>query len=434
MPQQRGFGTTALHAGYAPEGHSGAVIPPIYQTAAYHFESAEYAARLFALEESGFTYSRMGNPTNQVLERRLAELEGGSAALVLASGQAATAAAVLSITSAGHNLIASRTLYGGTIGLFRNTLGRLGIETRSVDFADLEAVRRAIDGSTRLLYTETIANPCNEVADLEALAAVAREAGIPLVVDNTVTSPYLLRPIELGADIVVHSLTKFVGGHGSTIGGALVESGRFPWDNGRFPEISEPDPAYAGACLWERFGNGGQPGGTAFTVRARMSVLRDLGPSLGAHDAWLLLQGLESLHVRMPRHCENALGLARWLEGHEDVAWVNYPGLPSHPCHALARRILPRGYGAIVGFGVRGGLEGGRRFMGAVRLLSHVGNLGDARTLVMHPASTSHSTISPEARAAAGVTDDFVRMSVGLEDLDDLKADLDQALKASRDS
>lgn len=432
MPEDLGFGTTALHAGYVPHEHGGSLIPPIYQTSAYHFASAEYAARLFSLDETGFTYSRMGNPTNQVLERRLAELEGGSAALVLASGQAATAAAVLTIASAGHSIVASRALYGGTIGLFRNTLRRFGIETRFIDLSDPVALHGAIDDTTRLVFAESAGNPNNHIEDLEGAARIAHEAGVPLIVDNTVLSPYLLRPFDLGADIVVHSLTKFIGGHGTAIGGAVIESGRFPWGNGRFPELAEPDPVYGGVCLWERFGNGGHPGGTAFTVRVRMSVLRDLGACLGPQEASLFLQGLESLHVRMPRHCENALAVAEWLSGHEDVAWVNYPGLPGHPCHERAKRYLTRGFGAIVGFGVRGGLEGGRRFIDAIRILCHVGSLGDARSLVMHPASTSHSPISPADRAAAGVTDDFVRLSVGLEDLEDLKADLDQALKASR--
>ncbi len=427
-----GFGTNTLHAGHAPDQATGSRAVPIYQTTSHVFDDADHAARLFALEQFGHIYARLSNPTCAALESRLAVLEGGTGALTFASGMAAISSAVLAITSAGQNIVSSSALYGGTVSLFTYTLPRLGVEVRFVDTGDPAQAAAAIDEKTRLLYTESVGNPKNNVDDFEALARVAHGAGIPFVVDNTVMSPYLFRPIEAGADIVVHSLTKFIGGHGTAIGGAIVDSGNFRWDSGKYPEISEPDPSYHGVCFWERFGDLEGVGNIAYITRARTSMLRDMGGCLSPFNAFLFLQGLESLHVRMPRHCENALELAKWLEAHEAVSWVNYPGLASHPDHERAKRHLPRGAGAIVGFGVKGGLEAGKRFINGVRLISHLANLGDSKSLVLHPASTAHSQLTPEQLEAAGVTPDYIRFSVGIEDVADLKADLDQALKASQ--
>ncbi len=424
--------TVALHGGHAPDRSTGARAVPIYQTSSYVFESADHAAALFALQQPGHIYTRMSNPTTEVLERRLAGLDGGVGALALASGQAAIAAAVLTLARAGQNIVSTRSLYGGTHNLFRYTLERLGIEARFVDTSDPRNVEAAIDARTRLVYTESIGNPRNNVDDFAALAGVAHAAGVPFVVDNTV-SPFIFRPFDHGADLAVYSLTKFVGGHGTSIGGAIVDSGRFDWANGRFPEFTEPDPSYHGLVFWDLFGTHDRAvsPGAAFVTRARVQVLRDLGACLSPFNAFLLLQGLETLPYRIAAHCANAAKIAAWLASHPDVAWVNYPGLAGHPDHARAERYFPRGAGAIVGFGIAGGLDAARRFIDHVRLFSHLANIGDAKSLVIHPASTTHQQLSAEERAAAGVPDDFIRLSIGIEDADDLIADLGQAIAAA---
>lgn len=420
------LGTQALHAGHEPDAATNSRAVPIYQTSSYIFDSSEHAARLFALEEPGNIYTRIMNPTTEVLEKRLAALDGGVGALAVASGTSAILLTVLNLAQAGDNIVSASYLYGGTYNLFNHTLKRMGISVKFVDSSDPSKVAAAIDDKTKAVYTETIGNPKNNVDDLPALARVAHDHGLPFVVDNTVATPYLYRPIEQGADIVIYSLTKFIGGHGTSIGGAVVDSGNFDWSSGRFPEFTSPDPSYHGLVYHEALG------AQAFIAKMRVTLLRDLGPCLSPFNAFLLLQGLETLHVRMPRHCENALQLARFLEGHEDVAWVNYPGLPSHPDHQRAQQLLPAGQGAILGFGIKGGKEAGARFIDAVKLASHLANIGDAKTLVIHPASTTHQQLSEEQQLAAGVSPDFIRVSVGIEDIDDIVADFDQALKASR--
>ena len=426
--------TLALHGGHAPDSDTRARAVPIYQTTSYLFESSEHAADLFALRRPGHIYTRIGNPTTSVLETRLAQLDGGVGALALASGQAAIAAAILTITRTGQNIVSTSNLYGGTSTLLRHSLGRLGIEARFVDSRDPANVEQAIDEQTRLVYLESIGNPRNNVDDVEAVAAIAHRHGIPLVVDNTV-SPLIFRPFDHGADLIVYSLTKFIGGHGTSIGGAVVDSGRFDWSSGRFPELAEPDPSYHGLVFAEQFGPS-RPGspGAAYVTRARVIVLRDLGACLSPFNAFLFLQGLETLPLRMRAHSRNALAVAEWLQEHPDVAWVSYPLLPSHPDHARARQYLGDCGGAIVGFGIRGGLDAGRRLIDSVRLFSHLANIGDAKSLVIHPASTTHQQLSAEERVAAGVTDDFIRLSIGIEDVADLIEDLDQAIRSSQRS
>ncbi|MGB9662959.1 MAG: homocysteine synthase [Moorellaceae bacterium] len=416
------FATLAVHAGQKPDPVTGARAVPIYQTTSYIFRDADHAAALFALEEEGHIYTRISNPTTDVFEQRVAALEGGVGALATASGQAAILLAVLNITAAGQEIVSSTSLYGGTYNLFNVTLPKLGIRVRFVDAADPESFRRAINDKTRALYVETIGNPKLDVPDLEAIAAIAHEAGIPLIVDNTFATPYLCRPFEHGADIVVHSATKFIGGHGTSIGGIIVDSGRFDWRNGKFPELVEPDPSYHGVSYVETFGP------AAYIVKARTQLLRDLGPALSPFNAFLFLQGLETLHLRMERHSSNALQIARWLKEHPRVAWVSYPGLPEHPSFGLAQKYLPRGAGAILTFGIKGGKEAGRRFINNLKLFSLLANVGDAKSLVIHPASTTHQQLTVEEQLAGGVTEDLVRLSIGLEDPEDLIADLDQAL------
>lgn len=422
------FETAALHAGQSIDKDTGSRAVPIYQTTSYVFNSVEHAANLFALKEEGNIYTRIMNPTTSVLEKRLAELEGGTGAIAVSSGQAAITMAVLNITGAGQNIVSSKFIYGGTYNLFQHTFRRLGIEARFVDPSNLEEVEKAIDGNTRLVYTESIGNPRNNVDDFEAIANIAHKHGIPFVVDNTVTSPYLFRPFEYGADIVVHSLTKFIGGHGTSIGGALVEGGSFDWNNGKFPEISTPDPSYHGLNYWETFGKQG----TAYITKARVQLLRDIGPTLSPFNAFLFLQGIETLPLRMKQHCENALEIAKWLETHPAVSWVNYPGLPSHRDYKNAQKYLPKGQGAIIGFGIKGGKEAGVRFIDSLKLISHLANIGDAKSLIIHPASTTHQQLTPEEQRDSGITDDFIRFSVGLENTQDIIEDLDQALKKSQ--
>jgi O-acetylhomoserine (thiol)-lyase len=427
MPESKlDFATLALHAGHSPDSATLARAVPIYQTSSYVFKSSEHAANLFGLKEFGNIYTRLMNPTTDVLEKRLAALDGGVGALGVASGQAAITYAVLNITRAGQNIVSTNYLYGGTYNLFHYTLPKLGITVKFVDTSDPENVRKAIDADTRLVYTESVGNPKNNVDDFEVIAEIAHEAGIPFVVDNTVTTPYLFKPFEHGADIVVYSLTKFIGGHGTSIGGAVVDGGRFPWNNGKYPEMTEPDPSYHGIKYWEALGN------LSYILKMRLTLLRDMGAPLSPFNSFLFLQGLETLHVRMPRHVENAQRVAEWLEKSPLVNWVNYPGLGSHKDHGRAKKYLPKGPGAIIGFGIKGGVEAGKKFIDSVKLLSHLANIGDAKTLVIHPASTTHQQLSAEEQVATGVTADFIRLSVGIEEVNDIIADIDQALKASQ--
>jgi len=423
------LGTLALHAGQEPDPTTGARAVPIYQTTSYVFHDSAHAARLFALQEFGNIYTRIMNPTTDVFEKRMAALEGGVAALAVASGSAAITLAVLNITKAGQNFVSSSTLYGGTYNLFAHTLKDLGIEARFVDAGNAKNFAQKIDDKTRFLYVESIGNPANDVVDFEAIAKTAHDRGIPLIVDNTVTSPLLFRPFDHGGDIAVHSATKVIGGHGTSIGGVIVDSGKFDWNNGKFPEIVGPNASYHGLNLYEAL----KPlGNIGYIIKARVTLLRDMGPALSPFNSFLLLQGLETLHLRVPRHSENALKVAQFLEGHKRVAWVNYPGLKSHPDYERARRYLPRGQGAILGFGVKGGYQAAIKFIDSVKLASHLANVLDAKTLVIHPASTTHQQLSPEEQMAAGVTPDFVRVSVGIEDVEDIIADLDQALNATK--
>jgi O-acetylhomoserine (thiol)-lyase len=418
--------TLALHAGQKPDPTTGSRAVPIYQTTSYVFHSSEHAANLFALKEMGNIYTRLMNPTTDVLEQRLAALDGGVGALALASGSSAIALAILNICRCGDNIVASSALYGGTYNLFHHTFKRMGIAVKFVTTSDLGAVAAAIDEQTKAIFTETIGNPKNNVDDFEALAKIAHAAGLPLIVDNTVATPALFRPIEHGADIVCYSLTKFIGGHGTSIGGAVVDAGRFDWSSGRFPEFTTPDPSYHGLVYHAALGN------LAYILKMRITLLRDLGPCLSPFNSFQFLQGLETLHVRMPRHCENALKLAQYLEKHPQVSWVNYPGLPSHPDYTRARHYLPAGQGAILGFGIKGGAAAGARFIDSVKLASHLANIGDAKTLVIHPATTTHQQLSEEEQIAAGVSPDYIRVSVGIEDIADIIADFAQALHLSQ--
>ena len=426
MPD-RAFGleTLCLHAGQQPDPATGARALPIYQTTSFVFDSADHAASLFNLQTFGNVYSRLSNPTVAALEERVAALEGGRAAVAAASGLAAQMVALLTLCQAGDRIVAARTLYGGTFSQLDVSLRRLGIETVFVDPDDPENFRAALSGNTRCLFAETIANPRLNVLDIAAVATIARGHGVPLVIDSTMASPWLCRPIEHGADIVVHSATKFLGGHGTTMGGVVVESGRFPWDNGKFPSMTEPSAGYHGVKFYETFGDFG------FTMKARMETLRTFGPALSPFNAWQLLQGIETLPLRMDRHCANALAVARHLGKHPRVAWVNYPGLESSPYAGLAARYLPRGAGAILSFGILGGQAAGERFIDAAQFLSHLANIGDARSLVIHPASTTHRQLDEAQQAAAGVTPDMIRLSVGIETLDDILWDIDQALERS---
>ena len=422
----RKFDTLTLHAGQSVDPATLARAVPIYQTTSYVFKSSEHAANLFGLKEFGNIYTRIMNPTTDVLEKRLAELDGGIGALAVASGQAAITYTVLNIAKAGDNIVSTSYLYGGTYNLFHYTLPRLGIDVKFVNSSDPENISKAIDDRTRLVYTESVGNPKNNVDDFAEIARIAHAAGIPFVVDNTVTTPFLFRPLEHGADIVVYSLTKFIGGHGTSIGGAVVDGGTFPWNNGKFPEFTEPDPSYHGLRFWDALGN------LSYILKMRVTLLRDMGACLSPFNAFQFLQGLETLHVRMPRHVENAATVAAWLEKHPLVSWVNYPGLPSHADYARAQKYLPKGAGAIIGFGIKGGLEAGRRFIDSVQLFSHLANIGDAKSLVIHPASTTHQQLSEEEQRSTGVTADFIRLSIGIEAVDDILADLDQALLAAQ--
>ncbi|HEY5257207.1 MAG TPA: O-acetylhomoserine aminocarboxypropyltransferase/cysteine synthase family protein [Candidatus Baltobacteraceae bacterium] len=423
-----GFATRAIHAGTPPDPVTGARAAPIYQTSSFVFGSTEEAAELFQLRSYGHIYSRISNPTVAAFEERMASLEGGLGAIAFSSGLAAQLCAVLSLAQSGDHIVASQSIYGGTITQFSVTIARMGIQTSFVPVDDYDAIRSAIRPNTRLLFAETIGNPSGAVANLERLASIAHEAGIPLVIDNTFASPFLCRPIEYGADVVLHSATKFISGHGTTIGGVLIESGRFPWGEGRFPLLSEPSPGYHQKVFTETFGE------YAFLMRARAEVLRDVGAQMSPMDAWLLLLGLETLPIRMTSHVQNARKVAEFLRDRPEVTWVAYPGFENHPQYALARRYLPGGPGAVFTFGLRGGRDAGRRFIDALELWSHLANVGDAKSLVIHPASTTHSQLSEDEMRAGGVPPESVRLSVGLEDVDDLVWDLNNALRATGDS
>ena len=422
---QYGFSTRSLHAGQQPDPTTGARAVPIYQTTSYVFQDTEHAASLFALQQFGNVYTRIMNPTTAVLEERIASLEGGVAALAVASGQAAQFLTVTSLASVGDEIVAASTLYGGTYTQFAVSFLRLGITTKFVEPDDPENFRKAITPKTKLLYAETIANPRMNVLDIEAVAKIAHEHHIPLVIDSTFASPYLCRPIEYGADIVVHSATKFIGGHGTSIGGIIVDSGNFPWNEGNFPMITEPSPGYHGMKFHETFGK------IAFIIRARVEGLRDMGPAMSPFNSFLFLQGVETLKLRMEAHSVNGQRVAEFLEGHSRVKWVNYPGLASSPYRALAQKYLPKGCGAILTFGIEGGLEAGKRFINSLKMLSHLANVGDAKSLVIHPASTTHQQLSEPDQRAAGISPDLVRVSAGIEDIEDILWDLDQALAAS---
>ena len=421
-----GFATRALHAGHQPDAGTGARAVPIYQTTSYVFEDTAHAAALFNLQRLGNIYTRIMNPTTAAFEERMASLERGVGALAVGSGQAAQLVALTSLLESGDELVAAKTLYGGTYTQFDVTFRRLGIQTTFADPDDPGSFRRAITTRTRALYAETIGNPGMNVLDIAVLAGIAHEHNLPLIIDNTFASPFLCRPIEQGADIVVHSATKFIGGHGTSIGGVIVDSGRFPWDRGRFPQLLEPSKGYHGIKFYETFGD------FAYIMKARVEGLRDLGPALSPFNSFLFLQGLETLKLRMECHSRNALAVAQFLEGHSRVAWVNYPALPSSRYHALAQRYLPRGASGVLTFGIQGGLEAGRRFIEALQVFSHLANVGDAKSLVIHPASTTHQQLSVEERLAGGITDDLIRLSVGLEEIDDIVWDLNQALEASK--
>ncbi len=421
--------TLALHAGQeTPDPATGARAVPIYQTSSYVFRDTDHAADLFALRQFGNIYTRIMNPTTDVFEKRVAALEGGTGALAVSSGMAAITLGTLAITRLGDEIVSGNNLYGGTYQLFHYTLPKLGRTVKFVDSGNPGAFAAAITAKTRALYVETIGNPKVDVPDFEAIADIAHRAGIPLVVDNTV-GVGLVRPIDYGADILTTSATKFIGGHGTSIGGVIVDGGRFDWGNGKFPDFTEPDPGYHGLKFWETFGNFPGMGNVAFALRARVLWLRDLGPCLSPFNAFQLLQGLETLGIRQRRHSENAMEVARFLKAHPLVGWVNYPGLPDHPSHALAIKYLKGHYGALLGFGIKGGLEAGKRFIESVRLLSHLANIGDAKSLIIHPASTTHQQLTAAEQEATGVTADFLRLSVGIEDVEDIKADIDQALR-----
>ena len=418
--------TLAVHAGQEIDPTTFSRAVPIYQTTSYGFRDTEHAANLFALKEPGNIYTRVINPTTDVFEKRIAALEGGVGALGVASGQAAITYSILNIAGAGDEIVSSASLYGGTYNLFAQTLNKLGITVKFVDPSDPDHFRQAITAKTKALYAETIGNPKGDVLDIEAVASIAHEHGIPLIVDNTFPSPYLLRPIEHGADIVVHSATKFIGGHGTSIGGVIVDSGKFDWAAGdKFPGLTQPDPSYHGLVYTEAVGP------PAYIIKARVQLLRDLG-ALSPFNSFLLLQGLETLHLRLERHSSNALKAARFLEQHEDVEWVSYPGLESHPSHTLAQKYLPNGQGAILSFGIKGGAEAGKRLIHAVKLFSHLANVGDSKSLIIHPASTTHQQLSEHEQAAAGVTPGLIRLSIGTEAIDDILFDLEQAIAVSQ--
>jgi O-acetylhomoserine (thiol)-lyase len=428
-----GLGTLSLHAGHTPDAATGSRAVPIYQTTSYMFSDTAHAARLFGLEELGNIYTRIMNPTTDVLEKRVAAIEGGVGALAHSSGQAAITSAILNIAGAGDNIVSAAQLYGGTYTLFKYTLPKLGIEVRFADAEDPSTFEPLIDGKTKAIYGDTVGNPKLNIFPFEEVSAVAKANKLPLIVDSTAASPAVCRPIEHGANIVVHSLTKFIGGHGTSIGGIVVDAGNFDWGSGRFDGFTQPDPSYHGLVHWDAFKAFEPAGGAniAYIMKMRLQWLRDMGNCASPFNSFMHLQGLETLHLRMERHCENALKVAQFLQDHDAVDWVNYPGLPNSPHHAAANKYFKKGkYGALVGFGVKGGRETGGKFIDSLKLFSHLANIGDAKSLAIHPATTTHSQLSENEQISAGVTPDFVRLSVGIEDIEDLLADLDQALKA----
>lgn len=430
MSEERQFSieTLAVHAGQELDPTTLSRAVPLYQTTSYGFKDSEHAANLFALKEFGNIYTRIMNPTTDVFEKRIAALEGGAGALATSSGQAAITFSILNIAGAGDEIVSSSSLYGGTYNLFSNTLAKLGIKVHFVDSTDPENFRKAINDKTKAVFAETIGNPQGNVLDVEAVAAIAHESGIPLIVDNTFPSPYLLRPIEYGADIVVHSATKFIGGHGTSIGGVIVDSGKFDWTaNDKFPGLTQPDPSYHGVVYTEAVGP------IAYIIKARVQLLRDIGASLSPFNSWLLLQGLETLHLRVERHSENALKVAKYLESHEAVEWVSYAGLPSHPSHDLAKKYLPKGQGAILTFGIKGGAVAGQKVIENVKLFSHLANVGDSKSLIIHPASTTHQQLTEDEQLTAGVNPELLRLSIGTESIDDILYDLGQAIAASQE-
>ena len=433
MPDRR-LDTLALHAGQeSPDPTTGARAVPIYQTTSYVFKDTDHAANLFALKEFGNIYTRIMNPTNDVFERRIAAIEGGTGALGVASGQAAETLALLAITQVGDEIVSANNLYGGTYQLFHYTLPKLGRTAKFVESTKPDEFKKAITGRTRAIFAETIGNPKLDVPDFEAIAKIAHDAGIPFVVDNTVGIG-IVKPIDYGVDIIADSATKYIGGHGTSIGGVIVDSGKFDWSNGKFPEFTEPDPSYHGLKYWETFGNFPDLGNIAFIIKVRVQLQRDIGAALSPFNAFLFLQGLETLPLRQRRHSENALEVAKFLREHPLVNWVNYPGLEEHPSHKLAAKYLKGDYGSLVGFGIKGGLEAGKRFINSVQLLSHLANIGDAKSLVIHPASTTHSQLTREEQEETGTTEDYIRLSIGLEDIEDIKEDIDQALKKAATS
>lgn len=426
---ERRLETLAIHTGQeTPDPATGARAVPIYQTTSYVFENTEHAANLFALKQFGNIYSRIMNPTNDVFEKRIAAIEGGTGALGVASGQAAETLALLAITQVGDEILAANNLYGGTYQLLHYTFPKLGRKAIFVDSTKPEEFKKAITEKTRAIYAETIGNPKLDVPDFEAIAKIAHDAGIPFVVDNTV-GVGLVRPIDYGADIIVASATKYIGGHGTSIGGVIIDSGKFDWNNGKFPEFTEPDPSYHGLKYWDVFGNFPGLGNIAFIIKVRVQWQRDLGAALSPFNSFLFIQGLETLFLRVNKHSENALKVAHFLKDHPLVSWVNYPGLEEHPSHNLAAKYLKGNFGGLLGFGIKGGLEAGKRFIESVKLLSHLANIGDTKTLVIHPASTTHQQLTKEEQEATGVTEDYIRLSIGIEDIEDIKADIDQALR-----
>ncbi|AYE52704.1 homocysteine synthase [Priestia megaterium NCT-2] len=419
--------TQAIHSGQQLDPATFSRAVPIYQTSSFGFKDTEHAASLFNLSEQGYIYTRIVNPTTDVFEQRIAELEGGVGALGVASGQSATTFSILNIASAGDEIVSASSLYGGTYNLFSSTLPKLGITVKFVNADNPENFRNAITSKTKAIYAESVGNPQGNVLDIEAVADIAHEHGIPLIIDNTVPSPYLLRPIDFGADIVVHSATKFLGGHGTAIGGVIVDSGKFDWEaSGKFPDLTTPDPSYHGLVYTEAAGE------AAYITKARVQLLRDIGAALSPFNSFLLLQGVETLHLRLERHSENALKVAKFLEQHELVQWVNYAGLPSHPSYSLEQKYLPKGQGAILTFGIRGGKNAAAKLIDSVQLFSHLANIGDSKSLIIHPASTTHQQLSKDEQKASGVTPELIRLSVGTEAIDDLLEDLDYALKASQ--
>lgn len=433
-PKFKGLGTRALHAAQEPDPNTGSRALPLHQTTSFVFRDAEHAANLFGLKELGHIYTRLNNPTNDVIEGRIAALEGGVAGLAHSSGQAANTNAILNICNSGDHVVSAAQLYGGTYSLFKYTLKKLGIDVTFVDSEEPENFRKAIQPNTKLIFGESIGNPRLNIFPFEEVSAIAREAGLPLVIDNTSLTPYVCRPIEHGANVVVYSTTKFIGGHGLAIGGMVIDAGNFDWGNGKFPGFTEPDPSYHGLVHWDTFKAFPPAGGAnvAYILKMRLQLMRDMGACPSPFNSWLKIQGLETLHLRMERHCQNAQKVAEYLQGHEQVSWVNFPGLPDSPNHAAAKRYLQNGFGALIGFGIKGGAAAGKRFIEGLELFSHLANIGDAKSLAIHPATTTHSQLTPEQQLASGVTEDFIRLSVGIEDIEDILEDIRSALEKAR--